>query len=58
MRFAETNFATTVQTVLDAVKELDQIFSEMGLADEPWRNDEEVNRDSIRKIVKVLESVC
>ena len=58
MRFAETNFATTVQTVLDAVKELDQIFSEMGLAHEPWRNDEEVNRDSIRKIVKVLESVC
>ncbi|CAK9023794.1 unnamed protein product [Durusdinium trenchii] len=43
VRFAETNFATTVQTVLDAVKELDQIFSEMGLAHEPWRNDEEVN---------------
>lgn len=58
MRFEQTNFATTVQNVLDAVEELDQIFTnEMGLAREPWRNDEEVNRDSIRKI-EVLESLC
>ncbi|CAK9023796.1 unnamed protein product [Durusdinium trenchii] len=44
VRFEQTNFATTVQNVLDAVEELDQIFTnEMGLAREPWRNDEEVN---------------
>lgn len=42
-RFASADF---VQSVLDAVGELDQVFSDMGLPSKPWRSDDEINRIS------------
>ena len=40
-RFKEVDF---VEAVLEAVHELDKIFTDMGYAGDPWRPDEVVNR--------------
>lgn len=40
VRFAEANF---VQSVLEAVEELDEVFNKMKLPRDPWRPDPEVN---------------
>eukprot|EP00435_Cladocopium_sp_Y103_P076075 s33_g75.t1 len=40
-RFADANFVTSV---LEAVEEVDVLFKEMGLPDDPWRDDNDINR--------------
>ncbi|CAJ1404628.1 unnamed protein product [Effrenium voratum] len=40
-RFAQEDFVTSV---LDAVRELDKIFLEQGLPENPWRKDDDFNR--------------
>eukprot|EP00438_Fugacium_kawagutii_P008391 Skav210641 [mRNA] locus=scaffold3835:36208:38870:- [translate_table: standard] len=42
VRFAEADF---VQSVLDAVKELDRLFDKMKLPRDPWRPDPKVNKE-------------
>jgi len=40
-RFRQANF---VESVIEAVEELDKIFTEMGFPEEPWRDDKVVNK--------------